>query len=148
MAFCLSSVRPMDFLRDSRCDSSVAMPCSVRRAICCALASWAAVAMNCLTCADRSLDSCSRTDAWFSTACGLSEVSRAPIELMVPFSKAVDAIVAIWSRIALNLAWSVLTSRLTRFSRCLALASCSADWSYICTATFSSAVSLLTIFCT
>ena len=124
------------------------MPCSVRRAICCALASWVAVAMNCLICPDRSLDICSRSDAWSITACGLFEVSSAPIWVMVPFSKAVDAIDAISSRSALNLAWSALTSRFTRFSCCLALVSCSADWSYICTATFSSAVSLLTIFCT
>src|SRR6202044_3546618 len=38
---------------------------------------------------------------------------------------------AIWLRIDSNLAWSVLTSWLTRVRRCLALLSCCSAWSYI-----------------
>ena len=55
---------------------------------------------------------------------------------------------AIWLRIDSNLAWSVLTSRLTRARRCLALPSCCSDWSYIWTAWSSSEVSRFTDFWT
>ncbi len=148
MAFCLLSAWPMDFLRASRCASRLATACSVRLALCCALASWRAAEMNSCTWACRSLDSCSRTDAWFSTACGLSVVNSAPIEVMVPLSYAVEAIEAISSCIDRNFAWSVWTSRFTRVSRCLAWVSCCAVRSYCWTAWSCSEVRWSTVFCT
>src|ERR1035438_9708691 len=55
---------------------------------------------------------------------------------------------AIWLRIDSNLAWSARTSRLTRVSRCLALLSCCADWSYCWTAWSIAEVSRVTDFWT
>ena len=55
---------------------------------------------------------------------------------------------AISLRIDSNLAWSVLTSRLTRARRCLALLSCCSDWSYCWAAWSSWEVSRFTDFWT
>ena len=104
--------------------------------------------MNWPTWADRSADICSRTDAWDSTACGLLDVRRAPIEDMVPFSYAVVAIAAIWARMEENLAWSAASRWSTTRSRCLALATCCAASSYCCTAWSICDARRLTDFCT
>src|ERR1017187_4294416 len=89
MAFWLSMVLLRDCLRASRCLFRAPIAVWVRRVICCALSSWRATERKWFTWVDRSLDSCSRTDAWDRTACGLSEVSSAPIEFMLPLSYAV-----------------------------------------------------------
>ena len=125
----MASAVPMDCLRVSSALSRAATARCVRRAVCWAPSSWRAAEMNWATWADRSAESCMRTEAWDMTACGLFDVSRAPMEDMLPFSYAVDAIAATWARMDWKLARSVLTSRVTRASRWLALASSCAAWS-------------------
>ena len=110
MAFWLLMSLVRACLRLSRCLSSSAIAVSVRLAICCAPSSWRATVRKWVTSADRSLESCSRTEAWDSTACGLSEVSRAPIDVRLPLSYAVVAIWAISARMLWKLARSTLTS--------------------------------------